>query len=72
MDQPTNINKDPLHVLNGLFTRSKMKALKEVLNGLVLQVSAKAKIKDLLEHKEEVLVHLIHLQEGPNPTSFGP
>jgi hypothetical protein len=52
MDQPTNINKDPLHVLNGLFTRSKMKALKEVLNGLVLQVSAKEKIRDPLEHQE--------------------
>jgi hypothetical protein len=52
MDQPTNINKDPLHVLNGLFTRSKMKALKEVLNGLVLQVSAKEKVRDPLEHQK--------------------
>jgi hypothetical protein len=29
-----------------------MKALKEVLNGLVLQVSAKEKIRDPLEHQE--------------------
>jgi len=30
-----NINKDPLHVPNGPITSSKMKALKEALNGLV-------------------------------------
>jgi hypothetical protein len=30
--------KDPLHVRNGPITRSKMKALKEALNGLVVQV----------------------------------
>jgi hypothetical protein len=52
MDKPTNINRNLLHILNGLFTRSKIKALKEVLNGLVLQVSAKEKIRDPLEHQE--------------------
>jgi hypothetical protein len=25
-----------------------------------------------LEYQEEALVHLIHMQEGPNPTLFGP
>ena len=72
MDQPTNTNKYLLHVLNGSITRSKIKALKEALNRLVLQVSANVEIKDLLEHQEKALVHLINLQEGPNSTLFGP
>lgn len=38
-----------------------MKALKEVLNELVLQISAKKEIKDSLKHQEEVLVHLIYV-----------
>jgi len=64
--------KDPLHVLNRPITRSKIKALKEALNGLVVQVSAKAKHGDLLEHQEEALVHLIHVQEIPNLPLFWP
>jgi hypothetical protein len=72
VDQPTNTNKYLLHVLNGSITRSKIKALKEALNRLVLQVSVNAEIKDLLEHQEKALVHLINLQEGPNPTLFRP
>jgi hypothetical protein len=52
--------------------RSKAKALKEALNGLVVQVSAKAELKDPLKHQEEVLVYLIHMQEGSNPSLFEP
>jgi hypothetical protein len=48
-----------------------VKALKEVLNGLVLQVSAKAELGDLLEYQEEALIYLINVQEGPNPPLFG-
>jgi hypothetical protein len=69
MDQPTNPNKYPLHVLNEPITRSKTKAFKEALN-VFFQVSAKEEIRDPLEHQEEVLVYLIHVQEGPNPTLF--
>ena len=36
-DQPRNTTKDPLHVPNGPMTRSKTKALKEVMNALVLK-----------------------------------
>jgi len=50
VDQPMNINKDPLHVSNGPITRFNIKALKEALNRLVLQVSAKKEIRDPLEH----------------------
>jgi hypothetical protein len=39
VDQPMNITKDPLHVLNRLITKSETKAMKESLNGLILQVS---------------------------------
>ena len=57
VDQPTNTSKDPLHVSNGLMTRSKTKAL----NALVLKVSTKSNLKGLLECQEEALVHLIHV-----------
>jgi len=39
VDHPIN-TKDPLHIPNGPFTRFKVKALKEELNGLVVQVLA--------------------------------
>lgn len=52
MDQLTNTNKDPLYIPNKSIIKSKMKALKEVLNRLILQVSAKKEIKDLVEHQE--------------------
>jgi hypothetical protein len=41
VDQPTNTSKDPLHVSNGLMTRSKTKAF----NALVLKVSTKSEFK---------------------------
>ena len=71
VDQPMN-TKDLLHVPNWSITRSKAKALKEALNGLVMQVLAKAKLGNPLEYYEKVLVHLIYMQEGPNPSLFGP
>jgi hypothetical protein len=37
VDQPTNTNKDPLHIPNGPMTQSKIKTLKEALNALVLK-----------------------------------
>jgi len=46
----TNTNKDPLHVPNGPMTQSKMKALKEALNTLVLKVLTKSDLKGPLEH----------------------
>ena len=49
VNQPTN-TKDSLHVPNRHITRLKTKALKKELNGLVVQVSAKAKLGDPLEH----------------------
>jgi hypothetical protein len=61
MDHPMN-TKDPLCVRNGPITRSSVKTLEEALNGLVVDVSAKAKLWDHLEHKEKVLVHLIHVK----------
>ena len=64
--------EDPLHFLKRPITRSKEKALKEALRGLVGPVSAKNELGDPLEHQEEALVHLIHVQKGPNPPLFGP
>jgi len=68
VDQPRNISKGPLHVPNSPMTLSKTKAL----NALVLNVSTKSELKGPLVYQEEALVHLIHLQEGPNTTLFGP
>jgi len=42
------------------------------LNALVLNVSTKSELKGPLEYQEEILVHLIHLQEGSNATLFEP
>jgi hypothetical protein len=41
------------------------------MNGLFIQVSAKAEPRDPLEQQEEALVYLIHMQKGPNPPLFG-
>ena len=72
MNQPRNTSKDALHVPNEPMTRSKTNALKEALNALVLKVWTKSDLKGPLEYQEEALVHLIHVQEEPNPTLFGP
>jgi hypothetical protein len=53
-------------------TRSKTKTFKEALNALVLKISTKSELKGPLEYQEEALVHLIHVQKGPNTTLFGP
>jgi hypothetical protein len=37
-----------------------------------MQVSAKSKLGDPLEHQKEALIHLIHVQEGPSSLLFGP
>jgi len=68
----TNTSKDPLHVPNRPMNQSKTKPLKEALHALVLKVSTKSDLKGPLEHQEEALVYLIHVQDGPNPTLFGP
>ena len=70
-DQPRNTSKDPLQVPNGPMTRSKTKTLKDALNALVLKVATKSELEGPLEYQEEILVHLIHVQEGSNTTLFG-
>ena len=70
VDHPTN-TKNPLYFSNGSITRPKAKVLKKALNGQVVQVSAKTEPGDSLEHQKEALVHLIHMQDGPNPHLFG-
>jgi hypothetical protein len=62
VDQPRNTSKEPLHVPNGLMTRSKTRALKEALNALVLKVSTKSELNGRLAYQEEALVHLIEAQ----------
>ena len=64
MDQPRNTKNDSLHVPNDSITRSKTKILKETLNALILKVSTKLELYGPLEYQEEILVHLIHVQDG--------
>ena len=61
VDQPTNISKNPLHVLNGLMTWSKTKAL----NGLVLKVSTKSDLKGSLEHQKEAQYIIFMCKRSP-------
>jgi len=63
--------KDLLHVPNRPIIRSKVKALKEALNELVVQVSTNTELKDPVEHQEKALIHLIHVEKGPNSSLFG-
>ena len=46
----------------------RQKILKEALTALVL---TKSDLKGSLKYQEVALVHLIHMEEGPNPTLFG-
>jgi hypothetical protein len=62
--------KDSLHVPSEPITRSRAKVFKEALNGLVMQVLAMVELGDRLEYQEVALIHLIHVQEGPNPSLF--
>ena len=52
VDQPINTIKDLLHFPIDPITRSKIKALKEAMNGLVTKVLAKADFGDPLEHQD--------------------
>jgi hypothetical protein len=76
VDQPTNTNKYLLHVLNEPITRFKIKALKEALNRLVLQVLANAKIRDRLKHQRDFFTqHMKHdsrIGVHANPSSYYP
>jgi len=72
VNQPKNTSKDPLHVPNCPMTSSKTMALKEALNALVLKVSTESELKSPLKYQEEALVHLIHVQDEPSTTLFGP
>jgi hypothetical protein len=48
-----------------------VKALKEALNELVVQVLTNTELEDPVEHQEKALIHLIHVEKGPNPSLFG-
>jgi hypothetical protein len=68
-DKPTNTINDLLHVSISLITRYKIKALKGAMNEFVTKVLARADFGDPLKHHDEVLIHLIQVQEEPNPCS---
>jgi hypothetical protein len=45
-------------------TRFRVKMFKEVLNWLLQDIQAKMYFKKILNNKEQVLINLIHVQEG--------
>ena len=61
MIQPS---KDPLEVLVGPVTRLRAKKFKEAFNGLLQDTWFKVDFKRICNNKEQVLINLIHVQEG--------
>jgi hypothetical protein len=57
-------SRDSLEVSVGPMTRFRVKMFKEVLNGLLQDIQAKMYFKKILNNKEQVLINLIHVQEG--------
>jgi len=68
-NQSINTIKYPLYVPIEPIIRSRIKALKKAIYELVTKVLAR--VGDPLEHQEEVMIHLIQVQEGPktNPST---
>jgi len=60
----------PIRIL--LFFQDKNIERSIELNALILKILTKTKLKGLLKYQEKVLIHFIHVQEGPNTTLFGP
>jgi len=57
-------SKDPLEVLVGPVTRLRAKKFKEAFNGLLQDTWSKVDFKRICNNKEQVLINLIHVQEG--------
>jgi hypothetical protein len=57
-------SKDLLEVPVGPVTRLKAKKFKEAFNGLLQDTWAKVDFKRICNNKEQVLINLIHVQEG--------
>jgi hypothetical protein len=53
-----------LEVLVGLVTRLKAKRFKEAFNGLLQDMWAKVDFKRKLNNEKQVVINLIHVQEG--------
>jgi len=58
------IPRDLLEILGGLVTRFRTKRFKEALNGLHQDICAKVDFKKILSNEVQVLINLIHLQDG--------
>jgi hypothetical protein len=55
-------------------TRARVKKLQEALNKFVQNIWVKMDLEELgvsKEHEEQPLIHLIQIQEEPNPSSNG-
>jgi hypothetical protein len=56
--------RDLLEILGGLVTRFRTKRFKEALNGLHQDICAKVDFKKILSNEVQVLINLIHVQDG--------
>jgi len=64
VDDTIQAPKDPLEVLVGLVTRLRAKRFKEAFNGLLQDTWAKVGFNRVLNNKKQVVINLIHVQEG--------
>jgi len=58
------VPKDSLDVPVGPVSRLRAKRFKEAFNGLLQDTWAKMDFKRILNNKEQVVINLIHVQEG--------
>jgi hypothetical protein len=58
------VPKDSLDVPIGPVSRLRAKRFKEAFNGLLQDTWAKMDFKRILNNKEQVVINLIHVQEG--------
>jgi hypothetical protein len=56
--------RDLLEILGGLVTKFRTKRFKEALNGLHQDICAKVDFKKILSNEVQVLINLIHVQDG--------
>jgi hypothetical protein len=64
VDDTIQAPKDPLEVLVGLVTRLRAKRFKKAFNGLLQDTWAKVGFNRVLNNKKQVMINLIHVQEG--------
>jgi hypothetical protein len=72
VDKPKNISSNLLFVSNDLITRFKINIFEKDIEYIGFENFNQVRNKISIRVSREVLIHFIHLQEGPNTTLFRP